>query len=113
MLQEQTTLPVGSIVRGGDNSRYVVEALLGEGGFGAVYLVRDRRPPQKVYALKEIINPDLHEQRHLAFEAEILMRLKHRSLPHVYQIFEHARLRRIYLLMDYIAGQDLESLVQQ
>lgn len=112
MLQEQTTLPVGSIVRGRNHGRYVIEALLGRGGFSAVYLVRDRQAPQNVYALKEIVNPDLHEQRHLAFEADILMRLKHRSLPRVYQIFEHAKLKRIYLLMDYIAGQDLETLVQ-
>jgi hypothetical protein len=39
MQEIQITLPIGTII--GD--RYVIEDLLGKGGFGAVYLVRDLR----------------------------------------------------------------------
>ncbi len=110
MLQEQTTLPNGAIIQDHQGESYVVEALLGRGGFSGVYRVRDRRMKQKVFALKEIIDPKPQERRNLAFEAELLMRLNHSSLPHVYQVFENVKLNRIFTLMDYIEGKDLETL---
>ncbi len=48
------TLPIGTILR----DRYVVEELLGKGGFGAVYLVRDLRVRQNLFAIKEINDSD-------------------------------------------------------
>jgi eukaryotic-like serine/threonine-protein kinase len=48
----QMTLPIGTILR----NRYVVEELLGKGGFGAVYLVRDLRVRQNLFAIKELID---------------------------------------------------------
>src|SRR5581483_11463918 len=95
MQEMQTTLPVGSIV--GD--RYQIEALLGRGGFGAVYLVRDLRVRQNVFALKEIIDPDRRERRHFTLEAELLKRADHPSLPRVYRIFDDSTQNRAYLLM--------------
>ena len=50
----QMTLPIGTILR----DRYVVEELLGKGGFGAVYLVRDLRVRQNLFAIKEINDSD-------------------------------------------------------
>jgi serine/threonine protein kinase len=108
--KEQITLPTGSIVHNVNGDRYSVENLLGKGGSGAVYLVQDKRNKQDYFALKELIDPDKIERDRFAFEAEVLMRLDHESLPHVYRVFENERLKRVYILMDYIEGHDLEAL---
>ncbi|HKF39386.1 MAG TPA: serine/threonine-protein kinase [Ktedonobacteraceae bacterium] len=105
----QTTIPLGSILR----ERYVVEGLLGKGGFGAVYLVRDLRVKGNLYALKEAINPPKKDWERFLFEGELLKRLDHPSLPRVYRIFEDDAPHRAYLLMDYIEGPNLEALRQQ
>ena len=100
----QTTLPVGSIVRG----RYKVNRLLGKGGFGAVYLVSDQRVRGNLFALKELFDVSSSERQHFTFEGQILSRLDHLSLPRVYRTFEDAEYGRAYILMDYIEGQNLE-----
>lgn len=103
-------LPSGFIVRDPFGGRYVVEGLLGRGGFSAVYLVRDRQHEHKTFALKEIVDPSSRERERFLFEWEVLKRLHHRSLPQVYHVFENASLKRIFILMGYIEGYDLEFL---
>src|SRR5215472_7071365 len=110
MQQEQLILPTGVTVRDPAGGRYVIEALLGEGGSGAVYLVRDQYHSQQRYALKEVINPDKHDRARFTFEGQVLWRLEHRALPRVYRVFENDRLKRVYMLMDYIEGLNLEVL---
>ncbi len=113
MQQEQLILPAGVSVRDPAGGRYVIEALLGEGGSGAVYLVRDHSDSQKRYALKEVINPDKHDRARFTFEGQVLWRLEHRALPRVYSVFENDKLKRVYMLMDYIEGLNLEVLQKQ
>src|SRR5690349_17432043 len=109
LTQETQTLPGGTIIQGTNGARYVVEDLLGTGGFSAVYRIRDRRT-KRVFALKEIINAYDRDRRHLIIEAQLLKRQQHPALPKVYQVFEDVKRNRIYLLMDYIEGKDLETL---
>src|SRR5579863_4181428 len=113
MLQKQMTLPVGAIVQDTYGDRYRIEKLLGRGGSGAVYLVSDRRIKHHVFALKELIEPDGQDWQRLLLECEILKRLEHPVLPHVYHVFENEKLRRVYLLMEYIKGTNLEDLRQK
>ena len=110
MQQEQMTLPIGDIVRDPYGGQYIIEALLGKGQSEAVYLIRDRHFTQHLFALKEFVEPDKRERVRFTRESERLLRLDHRALPRVYCVFEYAKRKRVYLLMDYIQGQDLQDL---
>jgi eukaryotic-like serine/threonine-protein kinase len=105
----QMILPIGTVV----GNRYIVEELLGKGGFGAVYLVKDQRVKGNLFALKEVIDSDQKERLRFAFEGDILKRLDHAALPRVYRAFDDDKRNRGYMLMDYIAGPNLETLRQQ
>jgi serine/threonine protein kinase len=63
-----------------------------------------------VFALKEVINPNKGDRERFAFEGEVLKRLNHNALPRVHHVFENDKLKRVYLLMDYIEGRNLEVL---
>ncbi len=104
MQSVQLNLPLGSII----HQRYAVESLLGKGGFGAVYLVRDLRVKGNVFALKEVADLSHQGRKSLIFEGEVLKRVDHPALPRVYRTFEDDT--RVYLLMDYIEGSNLEML---
>jgi serine/threonine protein kinase len=108
--QEPFILPEKIIVRDPQGNGYIIESVLGKGEFGAVYLVRERVNTHNVFALKEVINPDKNARQRFAFEGEVLKRLQHKALPRVHRVFENDRLKRVYLLMDYIHGRNLEVL---
>ncbi|HEY6408654.1 MAG TPA: serine/threonine-protein kinase [Ktedonobacteraceae bacterium] len=99
-------LPIGTMVA----DRYNIIALLGKGGFGAVYLVRDQRVKGNLFALKEMIDTSKQERARFAFESDLLKRLDHPTLPRVYRTFEDEQHTRSYMLMDYIEGPNLEML---
>jgi eukaryotic-like serine/threonine-protein kinase len=103
------TLPNGAVVR----DRYVIEDLLGKGGFASVYLVKDKRVKGNLFALKEVIDPSKQERDRFTFECEILRRLDHPALPRVYHAFSDDEMLRAYMLMDYIEGPNLEILRQK
>jgi eukaryotic-like serine/threonine-protein kinase len=87
--------------------RYTVLSVIGYGGLGTVYLVQDDSIPQHPrLALKETF--DLSEGAKRQFEQEALWmeRLDHPNIPRVRHYFPwHDRL---YLVMDYVAGENLE-----
>jgi serine/threonine protein kinase len=105
----QATLSNGTVLR----DRYVIEDLLGKGGFGAVYLVRDQRVKGNLFALKEMIDSSKQERARFAFECQVLTRLDSPALPRVYRVFEDDKNNRAYMLMDYIEGPNLETLRQK
>lgn len=113
MLQQQITLPVGATVRAENGKRYIIEGLLGIGGFGAVYLVRNKHNKDELFALKEVIDPNLRDHERFMFESDVLKRLNHRALPQVYSVFENEKLKRVYMLMKYVPGQNLEDLLKE
>lgn len=109
MFEVQTTLPIGTIIQ----ERYVVEALLGKGGFSAVYLVKDQCDESRLFAIKEFTDSDKQGQDHFTFECNVLQRLNHPALPHIYSVLDDREQHRAYMLMDYVEGPNLEVLRKQ
>ncbi len=100
---------MGSILR----ERYRIEGLLGKGGYGSVYLVRDLRVRGNLFALKETNSPNKKDQQRFLFEGDLLKKLDHSALPRVYRVFDDDTNQRMYMLMDYIEGPNLEALRRQ
>ncbi len=91
------------------NSRYRIQAKLGQGGMGAVYLARDVSLDHEV-AVKANLHPAPEFTNQFLREARLLASLRHPNLPRVtdYFILEDVQ----YLVMDYIPGQDLDHLLE-
>jgi len=107
MQEVQMTTPIGTQLQG----RYVIEDLLGQGGFSAVYIVKDRKLGGKRFAIKELKNQSRSERERFLFECEILKRLQHPALPMVSHLFEDNN--QTYMLMEYIDGFNIEKLRKQ
>ncbi|MBT3390797.1 MAG: PQQ-binding-like beta-propeller repeat protein [Chloroflexi bacterium] len=97
-------------------NRYLVERALGTGGMGAVYLARDSRfSVTKYVAVKEIIaqvtDAALREIMVANFEREanLLASISHAAIPKIHDFFSINN--RSYVVMEYIRGKDLESIV--
>ncbi len=99
------------------NNRYQIISLLGQGGMGSVYRAVDSAINNTV-AIKEQ-RPDANAtpatlaQARLQFqrEAQALARMNHPNLPRVTDYFSLGG--NEYLVMDFVDGQDLETIAQQ
>ncbi|MCB0199432.1 MAG: protein kinase [Anaerolineae bacterium] len=91
------------------NGRYLVQRKLGQGGMGAVYLAEDTRSRRPV-AIKvaRLVGPN--DRAQFRREASYLRKLHHHGLPRVWDIFSDTQ--NDFLVMEYIPGDDLETLVQ-
>ncbi len=106
-------LPKGAVLQ----SRYEIIKVAGVGGMGAVYLAQDLRfsGVTRRCAIKEMISttPDPHVRR-LAVEsfereANLLAQLDHPGIPTISDFFTESI--RSYLVMEFIEGDDLESVL--
>lgn len=87
--------------------KYQIAHLIGKGGMGSVYLAEDINDHTE-WAIKEEIISRSNEQL-LRQEAVILSKLNHPFLPKARQIFELDG--NFYIVMEYVQGQTLESLL--
>ena len=85
--------------------RYKINALLGQGGFGAVYKAQDLRL-NILCAIKESFDVSEVATRQFRREASMLAELRHPNLPRVTDYFD-LRAKGLYLVMDFIEGEDL------
>lgn len=98
-------------------NRYRITGVLGVGGMGSVYQARDLQFPnaERYVAVKEMLNlsqdPELREMslRNFEREANLLAALSHPAVPTIHDYFSHKD--RAYLVMEYINGKDLESIL--
>lgn len=109
MLQEQAILTVGTLVRG----RYQVKSVLGSGGTGTVYLVKDQQdqnPKYTLLVLKEFTGLAQQARYEFTFHGTILRQLQHPVLPRIHTIFNDDKRGCVYLVMDYIEGRSLADI---
>jgi peptide/nickel transport system substrate-binding protein len=91
--------------------RYRLEKELGRGGFGAVYSAWDTNLNLRC-AVKENLEVTPEAQRQFSREATILASLTHPNLPRVTDHFTIPDQGQ-YLVMDFVEGEDLLSLVSR
>lgn len=102
----------GDVLRG----RYRIQERIGQGGMGNIYLADDLRLEGRLCALKEVehdrsVPSKLLKEARQQFlhEATVLARLDHPNLPKVSDFFSVGP--RDYLVMDYIPGKDLRTVM--
>jgi len=107
-------LSAGTVLR----SRYKIVEFISQGGMGAIYRAEDLRLEGRMCAVKEMwadanaSDQDIQQiQSQFHREASILARLDHPNLPKVSDYF--AQDSRDYLVMDFVAGQDLKDAMDQ
>ncbi len=95
----------GAVLQG----RYRIVNELGRGGFGAVYKAWDANL-NKFCAIKENLDTSPQAYRQFVREATVLSNLSHSNLPRVTDHFFISG-KGQYLVMDFVEGEDLASLV--
>lgn len=93
---------------------YIVERLLGNGGLGAVYLVRHELL-DTLFALKvlfpEVAKENLSYVKRFLREAKIATRIRHPNLVAVHDCGFDEERSLYYLVMDYVSGGDLRQAI--
>jgi len=109
-----TPLTLGEVL----HRRYKIIHIIGQGGMGCVYLAEDNRLKGRNCAIKEVeydrsLGKELIQESREQFrkEATVLARLDHPNLPKVSDYFSLKM--RDYLVMDYIPGEDLRTLISK
>lgn len=94
------------------NAQYRVMELLGEGGMGRVFRAEHRITGQvvAVKVLRQELLTDPSFRIRFITEAKALSRLDHPSITHLHNFIEESD-GRLFLIMQFVAGQNLESLV--
>jgi serine/threonine protein kinase len=97
------------------DGRYRVKKVLGVGGMGRVYLSNDTRLANRPVAVKEMIVGDgIQEKKAIedfTREANVLARLSHPGIPTLIDHF--AENQRQYLVMEFVAGGDLQAVLDK
>lgn len=98
------------------HERYEIERIIGQGGYGFIYLAHDQRLAGRKCAVKQVsydpsFPPALLQEARGQFmrEATVLARLDHPNLPKVSDFFSIED--NDFLVMDYIPGDDLRTLL--
>jgi serine/threonine protein kinase len=103
----QPLLSKGALLNSG---RYRIDDVLGQGGFGVVYLATHLELQAQV-AIKATADTDPSARQAFLDEARLLSRLRHDHLPRVTDFFIEGP--QPYLVMDYIAGKDLDQVLTE
>ncbi len=107
----QPPIPLGTILK----SRYRLEKLLGQGGFGRTYLAEDQGRFNERCVVKEYIpiqgsDYSLQKSKELfQREAATLYQIQHPQIPQFREMFEQGR--RLFFVQDFVDGKTYGSLL--
>jgi len=105
----QLDLARGTVFAG----RYEIIEELGRGGMGAVYRAEDKKINEEV-ALK-LINPQIASDRKIiarfSQELKIARKISHRNVCRMHDLGESGGVH--FITMEYVAGEDLKSLIKR
>jgi tRNA A-37 threonylcarbamoyl transferase component Bud32 len=90
--------------------RYRIEQHIGSGGYASVYRAVDLHL-RRERAIKELVDTDPGVRRQFEVEAGLLIKSTHPNIPRGYQLFEDRG--RLYLVMEFVRGRDLEDLLNE
>ncbi len=113
VMAKQTAIPTGTLI----DNRYLIQNVLGQGGFGRTYLVVDKHCFDKFCVLKEflptLIEEDCIQKSRDLFqrEARILYQIDHPQIPKFLACFEQEN--RLFLLQEYVQGKTYSSLLKE
>ena len=98
-------LPEGFII----DERYEVKKKLGQGGFGAVYLVFDKQMDieKALKIIPESIASDKEAMSDLQTEARTMVSLNHENIVRVYDFHNNGPIK--YIDMEYVSGKSLNE----
>lgn len=93
------------------NNRYELEQKIGEGGMARVYLGRDLRLNRRVAikTLHERYASDISFLQRFHHEAQAAAGLRHPCIVNVYDVGQDGDIH--YIVMEYVEGSDLKSLI--
>ncbi|CAE7163392.1 CPK2 [Symbiodinium necroappetens] len=78
---------------------------LGAGGFGSVYLAKDRKMADREVAIKKAVMLDGDMRQNFQQEVRIMKELDHPNICRVYESYDHGR--HVFFVMEFCAGGDL------
>jgi TolB-like protein/Tfp pilus assembly protein PilF len=91
-------------------NRYRIERELGEGGMGVVYLAADEQVPGERFAIK-VLKHGLHPDALMQLREEV-RKTRKLSHPHIVDVHSvNADGQRLYVLMEYLEGKSLDTLL--
>jgi eukaryotic-like serine/threonine-protein kinase len=99
-------LPPGTVL----GQRYRIEQLIGSGGYASVYRAIDLKL-RRERAIKELTDTDPGVRGQFEVEAGLLIKSTHPNIPRGYQLLEDRG--RLYLVMEFVRGRDLEDLLNE
>ncbi|MBR8837250.1 MAG: serine/threonine protein kinase [Stigonema ocellatum SAG 48.90 = DSM 106950] len=108
-----TEIPQGTLV----GNRYLIQQVLGQGGFGRTYKAYDQHRFGKPCVLKEFIprtnNPQGLQKAQELFEreAKILFQLKHPQIPEFFGTFSENG--RLFIVQEYVDGKNYWTLLRE
>jgi serine/threonine protein kinase len=84
--------------------------VIGSGGYASVYKALDLTYNVE-RAIKEVTDPEKGAREQFRLEADLLINHNHPNIPRGFKVFDVGK--RIYFVMDYVGGKDVEELLNE